>query len=138
MFMLVFLVMFGPKKGFVNTYSSGWDGNYLTHKNALLRTPQNLLKFQFTIVTSRLTTYILFSFWIFFFFFGESLLLIMTNYTTTVDAISSNSFFIIKQHIIFYLNTGSNSLLQQINFFIYFLTSSAVLYLLNLNFRSQY
>ena len=141
MFILVFLVMFGPKKGFIKTYSSGWDASNLTTKQTLSASSEskkNMLRYQFTIVTSRLTSYMLFSFWIFFFFFGESLLLVMLNYTTVVDSINSHSFFIIKQHIIFYLNTGSSYLLTQINFFIYFLTSSSVLYLLNLNFRSQY
>jgi hypothetical protein len=141
MFVLVFLVMFGPKKGFVKTYSSGWDAANLLSKQAVgaeSAPKKNIIRYQFTIITSRLTSYMLFSFWIFFFFFGESLLLIMLNYTTVVDSINSHSFFIIKQHIIFYLNTGSSYLLTQINFFIYFLTSSSILYLINLNFRSQY
>ena len=144
MFILVFLVTFGPKKGFINTYSSGWNSNTLTHNNATasnsLQTQKlnNYSRYQFTIVTSRLTSYVLFSFWIFFFFFGESLLLITLNYSSTIDTITSNSFFIIKQHIIFYLNSSSSYLLSQINLFIYFLTSSSVIYLLNLNFRSQY
>ena len=141
MFILIFLVMFGPKKGFIKTYASGWESLNLVSKSttfALSGVSKALVRFQFTIITSRLTTYVLFSFWIFFFFFGESLLLIMLNYTTVIDSINSHSFFIIKQHIIFYLNTGSTYLLTQINFFIYFLTSSAVIYLLNLNFRSQY
>jgi len=141
MFILIFLVMFGPKKGFIKTYSSGWDSSNLVTKNvtkSTLNIKQSLVRFQFTIITSRLTTYVLFGFWIFFFFFGESLLLIMLNYTTVIDSINSHSFFIIKQHIIFYLSTGSTYLLTQINFFIYFLTSSSILYLINLNFRSQY
>lgn len=144
MFVLVFLVMFGPKKGFINTYSSAWQSSTLVQNNTTLRQSnvlQNLVnynRFQFTIITSRLTTYVLFSFWIFFFFFGESLLLITLNYSSTTDSITSNSFFLIKQHVIFYLNSSSSYLLGQINFFIYFLTGSSVLYLLNLNFRSQY
>ena len=144
MFVLVFLVMFGPKKGFIHTYSSGWDSNTLPANNATLvqtgvtYSASKYSRFQFTIITSRLTTYVLFSFWIFFFFFGESLLLLTLNYSSTVDTITSHSFFVVKQHIIFYLNSGSGYLLNQINFFIYFLTSSAIVYLLNLNFRSQY
>ena len=144
MFILVFLVMFGPKKGFINTYSSAWQSSTLIQNNTTLeqsKALQNLVnynRFQFTIITSRLTTYVLFSFWIFFFFFGESLLLITLNYSSTTDSITSNSFFLIKQHVIFYLNSSSSYLLGQINFFIYFLTGSSVLYLLNLNFRSQY
>ena len=144
MFILVFLVMFGPKKGFINTYSSAWQSSTLIQNNTTLeqsKALQNLVnynRFQFTIITSRLTTYVLFSFWIFFFFFGESLLLITLNYSSTTDSITSNSFFLIKQHVIFYLNSSSSYLLSQINFFIYFLTGSSVLYLLNLNFRSQY
>ena len=74
----------------------------------------------------------------FFFFFGEILLLVILNYSVTIDTIMSTSFFNIKQHIIFYISSMSNYLSTQINFYIIFLTSSSLLYLINLSFQSQY
>jgi hypothetical protein len=75
MFILVFLVMFGPKKGSIIAYSANWDFKNSLQLPGLLRTSgnnniQSLLKyrFHFTSVTSRFTSYVLFTFWIFFFF----------------------------------------------------------------------
>lgn len=146
MFMLVFLVMFGPKKGSVIAYRSGWGStfqlqtasisNYLSSLKELLYT--SIYRFQFTTITSRSTSYFLFSFWCFFFFFGEILLLVTFNFSTPVDTITSSSFFTIKQHTVFYLDTLSNRLLNHINAYIYFLTTTAFMYLINLNYSYNY
>ena len=149
MLMLVFLVMFGPKKGSVVAYKSGWAGHLSTQVLSLLNYSKksasfsklsitHRYRFTFTTITSRSTSYFLFTFWCFFFFFGESLLLVTFNFTTPVDTITSSSFFTIKQHTIFYLNTTSSKLLYHINVYIYFLTSSAILYLANLNYSYNY
>jgi len=146
MFMLVFLVMFGPKKGSVIAYRSGW-GNTLQHqllsiKNYIYSLKQvtyaSIYRFQFTTITSRSTSYFLFSFWCLFFFFGEILLLIIFNFSTPIDTITSSSFFTIKQHTVFYLDTMSSKLLGHINSYIYFLTTSAFMYLINLNYSYNY
>lgn len=150
MFVLVFLVMFGPKKGSIIAYISNWDfrmGEQLsslffyknTSKDSTLNTP-NLLKyrFHFTTVTSRFTSYVLFVFWIFFFFYGETLLLVVFNYSTPVDTITSSSFFTIKQHIIFFLTTTSAKLSGHINFYIFYLTSCSFMFLINFNFYYNY
>lgn len=102
MFVLVFLVMFGPKKGSVVAYVSAWDFNFLKHSQAIVHyigsTSANSLlhslkyRFHFTTVTSRSTSYFLFSFWLFFFFYGETLLLVVFNYSTPIDTITSSSF----------------------------------------------
>lgn len=118
---------------FDKRYCRGAHRDHLKHTNLAL-----LLKLQFTSITSRSTSYLLFFFWIFFFFFGESLLLVLFNYSTLFDSISSHSFFIIKQHIIFLTNSLSINLTNSINFYIYFLTSFSVLYLINLNFIINY
>jgi len=132
MFILVFIVMFGPKKGFIGVYSTSWviSSTYFSWNN--------FTNLQYTIITSRLTSYILFVFWLFFFFFGEILLLLIFNYSTLTDSITSTSFFTIKQHIIFYIFLNTQYLLLQINFYIFILTISAVLYLFNLIFQSSY
>lgn len=95
-------------------------------------------RYQHTTITSRTTSYFLLLFWLFFFFFGESLLLMLFNYMTLVDAITSHSFFIIKQHVIFLTKSLSTSLVTKINFYIYFLTTSSFIYLVNLNFSVNY
>jgi hypothetical protein len=139
MLMLVFLVMFGPKKGSIVAYRSGWFNNLDNAIRSNLRNWNTLLyRFQFTTVTSRSTSYMLISFWTFFFFFGETLLLVTFNYSTTVDTITSSSFFIIKQHPFTYMSTFSASLMYHITFYIIFLTTSAILYLINLNYSYNY
>lgn len=147
MLTLVFLVMFGPKKGSVVAYKSGWGFNnqlWLTmrlRELSLTALKINLIstyRFTFTTITSRSTSYFLFFFWLFFFFFGESLLLVTMNFSNLTDLISSSSFFTIKQHTVFYINSISNSLLSGISSYITFLTISAVVYLTNLNFSYTY
>lgn len=162
MFMLVFLVMFGPKKGSIVSYKSNWEFNFNNQIRSILyyykkRSTGSVIvllmkyhdlildypikfsyRFHFTTITSRLTSYFLFFFWIFFFFYGESLLLVIFNYSTTVDSINSSSFFIIKQHTIFFLLSTSAKLMSHINFYIYFLTSCAFMYLINLNYSYNY
>ena len=151
MFFLVFLVMFNIKKGAVTVYSGNWSfknnlNNYLNFytKNSFKGNFTNLWyrsyrhKYQFTALTSRLTSYILLSFWVFFFFFGESLLLILFNYSTPIDTIASSSFMVIKQHVIFFIETSSSKLLKYINFFIFFLTLNSFFYMINLSFSYNY
>ncbi len=68
MFILVFLVMFGPKKGSVVAYAPNWGFQNSSQLSGLLRVGAgnllNLLKyrFHFTTVTSRFTSYVLFTF----------------------------------------------------------------------------
>jgi len=138
MFTLVYLVMFGPKKGSVSAYISAWEFNTTSQLRALtmrgLVSPALLgHRFQFTTVTSRLTSYVLVLFWLFFFFYGETLLLVVFNYSTPIDTISSSSFFTIKQHVVFFITTTPTKLLSYVNFYIFFLTSCAFVYLTNLN-----
>ena len=152
MFILVFLVMFGPKKGSIIAYAPNWEFNLNLQFSSLIQFSKswlknnqhldltNLLKyrFHFTTITSRFTSYVLFSFWIFFFFYGETLLLVVLNYSTPVDTITSSSFFTIKQHIIFFLTTTSAKLSNHINFYIFYLTSCSFMFLINFNFYYNY
>lgn len=143
MFTLVFLVMFGPKKGSIIAYISSWefhfkDQTYSTSTNNKLLSQNLSHRFQFTVVTSRLTSYFLLSFWLFFFFYGETLLLIVFNYSTPVDTITSSAFFTIKQHVIFLLTTTPHKLITYINFYIFLLTSCAFFYMMNLNYSYNY
>lgn len=139
MLMLVFLVMFGPKKGSVIAYRSGWYNNLDTSViSNSIKWNFNAHRFHFTTITSRSTSYMLVCFWTFFFFFGESLLLVTFNFSTTVDTITSSSFFTIKQHPFTYMSTFSTNLMYHITFYIVLLTTSAVLYLINLNYSYNY
>jgi hypothetical protein len=147
MFFLVFLVMFNIKKGSITVYRDNWGFKYF-HNNALIFTTPNRSnnfyieiikhKYQFTALTSRLTSYMLVSFWIFFFFFGESLLLVLFNYSTPIDSIESANFLLIKQHVVFFISSSSTKLLHYINFFIFFLTLNAFLYMMNLVYSYNY
>jgi hypothetical protein len=152
MFILVFLVMFDYKKGSIVSYRSNWNFHlnynasslYLYIKSSTLNSFKNVLnyslifRFIFTSVTSRSTSYFLFSFWLFFFFFGETLLLVIFNYTTPLDTISSSSFFTIKQHVIFLINSSSHTLTNHINFYILLMSSLSFTYLFNLCYTYNY
>lgn len=150
MFILVFVVSFGTKKGTLPTYSSLWTSLY-SQSFALfvnakdLRSPNlsffykyNFYRFQHTALTSRLTVYILALFWCFFFFFGESLLLITFNYNTLADLIPSGFFVFIKSHAIFMTDSGNAFLGDAIFFFILFFSTSAASFLFNLKYTYAY
>lgn len=67
MFVLVYLVMFGPKKGSIIAYISAWEFNTTKHLNAVVLkgvSSVSLLSYrlQFTTITSRLTSYVLVTF----------------------------------------------------------------------------
>jgi formate hydrogenlyase subunit 3/multisubunit Na+/H+ antiporter MnhD subunit len=83
MLMLVFLVMFGPKKGSVIAYRSGWHVHMTTQLYSLISYAKlnrgfsqlfktSTYRFTFTTITSRTTSYFLFSFWCFFFFLAKA------------------------------------------------------------------
>lgn len=150
MFILVFVVSFGPKKSTLTVYSDIWYTNFYQSYKSLLTTLKTnpslnhqlttrlLYRFQYTVITSRTTIYLLFTFWCFFFFFGESLLLITFNFNTLSDLIPSSFFMTFKSHIIFFLNNGNNFMGDVIFFYILFFTTSAFLFLLNLRYTSTY
>ena len=150
MFMLVFLVMFSSKKGSVTAYASSWDFKFTPQVASLFCSAKSEIspkltllqaltfRFQFTVITSRLTTYLLLLFWLFFLHFGEALLLIVFNYSVVMDSINSSSFMLVKQHVPYSLNSVSAKLLSQINFFILLLTPLAFGYLVCLGYANKY
>lgn len=151
MFILTFVVIFGPKKGVFTTYLSFWNFKYFNfnqlfinfnkkYSNFNLNNFNNYLlyRFQFTIVTCRTTIYLLFSFWLFFFFFGESLLVILFNFSTLTDSVPSSYFMFFKNHVIFDLNVSSLSLSNTVMFYILFFTSCSFIFLLNLRYTFNY
>jgi NADH-quinone oxidoreductase subunit L len=149
MFILVFVVFFGPKKGVLMSYLPYWLTffktnfwlvfNTFTNKVNLQKAVYlNLYQFQFTIITSRTTIYVLFLFWCFFFFFGEFLLLITFNMNTLNELIPSNYFTFFKTHTIFLLDNNNNYLTEIIMFYILFFTTSSFLFLFNLKYTFIY
>ena len=150
MFILVFIVSFGTRKGVLASYSFAWytlfTNSFLVLSNTLGWSQtrhrrsyrQHFYRFQHSALTSRLTIYVLSLFWCFFFFFGESLLLVTLNYNTLVDSVPSSFFVFTKSHTIFN-SFSSNALLgDTILFFILFFTSTAFTFLLNLRFSHSY
>ena len=145
MFILVFVVSFGAKKGTLLSYSTYWYTSFyqifsaFTHKlgpNLTLKalTKSNRYRFQFTVITARTTIYLLFTFWCFFFFFGEFLLLLTFNFNNLNDLIPSGFFNFIKTHVIFLLDNGTASLNNTIFFYILFFTTCSFIFLLNLKY----
>jgi len=98
----------------------------------------SVIRFSHTAVISKLTTYILFMFWLFFFFFGESLLLLTFNYSSLVDLISSASFFSVKHHFIFYIHSVSTSMMRSLEFYIFLLMVYSFIYLMLLFIKPNY
>jgi hypothetical protein len=145
MFILVFVVSFGPKKSTLTVYSDIWKINFYQTLSTLVVNQKTansivldlLFRFQFTLFTSRSTIYLLFSFWCFFFFFGESLLLLTFNFNTLSDLVPSSFFLFFKTHVIFFMENGNSLIGQIIMFYILFFTSASFIFLLNLNFNSN-
>jgi hypothetical protein len=142
MFILVFVVSFGPKKSTITVYSDSWYMSFyqsfkgLVNYNSINKLGLKLshlflYRFQFTLLTSRSTIYLLFFFWSFFFFFGEFLLLIIFNFNTLNDLIPSSFFFFFKTHVIFLMDNSNNFLNEIIFFYILFFTLSSFLFLMN-------
>lgn len=82
MFTLVFIVIFGSKKGVLTTYASFWNFKYFQinqiitnffnlRLNLSMINFYSIYRFQFSIVTCRTTIYVLFLFWCFFFLQGR-------------------------------------------------------------------
>ena len=150
MFILLFVVSFGAKRGVLASYSFAWYSlfthSFLTLTNASkwaqLRTLVShkgyYYRFQHTALTSRLTVYILSVFWCFFFFFGESLLLITLNYNTLTDSIQSGFFVFTKSHTIFNSFSSNTILGDTIFFFILFFMATSFMFLFNLRFSHSY
>jgi hypothetical protein len=149
MFTATFVISFGIKKGNLSAYSSYWYSdfknnfqllNFTLPSNYLTNSYSNLMahRFQFTSITSRSTTYLLFTFWCFFFFFGELLLLVLFNYNTVSDSVPSYYFFNTKSHVIFWLNSSSSNLTTTIMFYILFLSTCSFNFLLRLDLFHTY
>lgn len=150
MFVLLFIVGFGPKRGNRSSYSLFWNISHNFNYQIILNSINNLFltfkaynqysthRYQFTIVTCRTTIYVLFIFWNFFFFFGESLLVLLFNYSSVVETIQSNFFFSLKSHPTLTLQTSSVDLNFLIMFYIIVFSISAFIFLLNLKFSFNY
>jgi len=158
MLMLLFLVLFGPKKSALNTYILYWNlklknflylfysfnintknGNYLTYTNFYNLVPRlTLARFQLTSVTSRLTVYVLFSFWCFFLFFGNFLLSTLLNFNSLSETIFSSTFTTLKQHVIFTTTISNTWLSDTIFFYILIITTFSIFFLLNLRYTFTY
>lgn len=149
MFFLTFVVIFGPKKSPINTYFIFWNLNFFINYKLLINffkfninltnlNKKNLFKFQYTIFTSKTTSFILLMFWIFFSFFGEIFYLILFNFSSLNETIDSNFFFFIKNHTIFFLQTFSNHLSNTIFFFILYFTMNSFFFLLNFKINFLY
>lgn len=149
MFILVFVVSFGAKKGTLASYATYWHNffyqtfymfvNSYNSKTFWLDFYKDVsYRFQFTVVTARPTIYLLFLFWCFFFFTGEFLLLLIFNYNTLNDLIPSGFFMFIKTHVIFLLENSNAYLNDIIFFYILFFTTCSFIFLITLKYSFNY
>lgn len=151
MFKLIYCIMFGLKKSTKQIYSSLWElssfcfmylpatGKAATKPVIMSKGPLRFVyRVSFTVMTSQLTSYFLFVFWLFFFFYGESLLLLLLNFTNLFDTINSSLFFNLKLHLIFSIETLPTTSMSNIMSCIQLLTISGFTYLFNLNYICNY
>lgn len=146
MLILVFIVMFGPRKGLVTVYSAYWTFNpyyefcFFVWRclNLRLLPGWMLYHLQYTIITSRATTYVLLGVECYCLFFGESLFSLVFNLATLSDWIPSGFFMHTKTHVAFLLDNGNATLSLVILGYITLLTASALLFLLNLRYSFSY
>ena len=151
MFMLCFLVLFGPKKGVITTYKSFWSFQYYINILSLVYNNKVFLnvffkklnqyiiyRFQFTILTCRTTIYVLFFFWLFFFHLGEYFLILLFNIDSISDGIMSHTYLSVKSHTNLYLNSLSSYLNNELMLLILFFSTAGLLFLINLKFTFNY
>ena len=142
MLILLFVVIFGIKKGTYNTYKLIWNYKFISLNNILINSINFKKKvinyfiynFQFTLITNRFTVYILFFFWLFFFNFGELFLLILFNFSSINDSIFSSNFFFFNNFTFFNYSLSSYFLNNLILFYIFFFTFSSIFFLLNFKY----
>lgn len=139
MLSLVFLVTFGPKKGIISIYQHVWQFNYFFYQSFFFFGSQfnkinQITRFQFTVVTGRLTSLILFFFWIFCFFFGEYFLMILFDYSSISDSIFFTLFTTIKHLSAFNSAYGTLWTSDTLMFVILFFTACALAFLINLRY----
>ena len=138
--------MFGPRKGLVTVYSAYWTFNPYYEfcffiwrcLNLRLLSGWMLYHLQYTIITSRATTYVLLGVECYCLFFGESLFSLVFNLATLSDWIPSGFFMHTKTHVAFLLDNGNATLSLVILGYITLLTASALLFLLNLRYSFSY
>lgn len=155
MLVLLFIVLFGPKKGTLDTYFTYWSwelrnnlillfSNFIkasTDSSIVLRFINHsfaTLRFQLVIVTSRLTVYVLFFFWTAFFFFGDTFLSVLLNYNTLSEVIVSSCFVVAKEHTLFMLITSTSWLSNTIFFYIVIMTTLSISFLINMRYAVTY
>jgi len=137
MLKLIFLTQFNIKKSPYITYSSliFYKNNY--NITTLLRKKWNInffyLQYTNTVIISKLTTYVLFIFWLLFMFVGEYFLHIVFNLVTINETIYSSTFFLLKNTNYLWLNFFSSKLLFSLEFFIFSLYSLSLSFLINYN-----
>jgi len=132
---LLFVVLYGPKKGVLQTYKNVWLIDYFNNNAPTFGFKTS--RFQLTFLTSRTTCYVLGATWFLFFWFGEFLLLILFNYGSITDAIPSAFFYVLKTHTPFFLNITNTSLLAAIAFYLKLLVVSAFIFLLTLRYTAN-
>ena len=168
MHILVFVVMFGPKRGFIGTYSTHWRGSTLLQnstqygyfdellsstwaagvwfRGGYINNKKPLINFsldqswqqQTTLGTSRLMCYILLLYYSIFTYFGEIFLLTSIGLTNSVDFIQSSSFFSFKTHVFSSFNSFSTFTLTQFGFVVQGLSLFALTWLLTFNLTNSY
>ncbi len=139
MFLLTFIVQFGIKKSFFNNYSSNWYFSNKINNTVLSFYSTKYIcrtKYFQSAIISKLTSYVLFTFWLIFMFIGEHTFYLIFNYSSLSDTILSNSFVSIKQHTPYFLTFYNYKTLSYLELYIYLLLIYSILFILNFNYKT--
>lgn len=135
MFLLVFSVAFGPKKGVSSVYYTLLN-NDITNLNFFSSKLKNsisnfsIIKYQHSLFLSKFTSIVLFSFWLGFSFIGEDLLLVFFNFNTPIESIYSNFFLSFKSFFSYSILNFSTLTVDIIFFYIVLFTFIAINFLI--------
>lgn len=138
MFMLIFNVIFGIKKGNLNLYFHNWLFRPLKNLTNLKGLNSFSPIFQYSIFTSRTTVLLLVGFWLFFFFCGETFTLLLYSFLNLNDVITYSYFFNVKNYFIFNTLLLDENVLTNIYTTVILSTSLAFIYLFFLKVFNYY
>lgn len=128
MLMLIYLVIFGPKKGLPHTYYlKGLEHAPLVFATRYSFKKLSLAYMQISPVTSQITSIVLFFFWLGLFYFGEFFLNLFLDLNSPITVFNNVNFFWIKSFFFSELGIFSGTTLNYLNysilFFIFFVVN---------------
>lgn len=139
MWLLIFLVQYGPKKGLKQSYLFDSNFNFTQLMTGATVSSRLLIsKIQTAFMTSQSTVWLLFSFWLLFYWTGETFLLLIFDINSPFSFFQNANFLWVKTYSFAELTTFSSKTLLSLNFSIVFFIISVVNWFVSLRLESIY